>query len=114
MGMKEISWKEFEQVELRAGVVVKAEDFPEARRPAYKISVDFGAEIGIKRTSAQFTDLYTKEDLLGRQVVGGVNFPIKQIGPVMSEFLLAGFYREDGAVVLAIPERDVPLGAKLG
>lgn len=112
--MKEISWNDFAQVELRVGKVVEVAEFPEARKPAYKISVDFGDKIGVKRTSAQFKDLYSKEDLLDRQVVGVVNFPVKQIGPMMSEFLLCGFYREDGAVVLAIPEREVPLGAKLG
>lgn len=112
--MKEISWQEFEQVELRVGIIVEAEDFPEARKPAYKITADFGPVIGIKRSSAQVTDLYSKEDLVGRQIVGVVNFPAKQIGPVRSEFLLCGFYREDRAVVLAVPERQVPNGAKLG
>jgi len=112
--MNEITWNDFEQVELRVGRIITAEEFPEARKPAYKISVDFGDEIGIKRTSAQVTELYTTEVLIGRQIVGVVNFPPKQIGPVMSEFLLTGFYRESGEVVLAIPERDVPNGAKLG
>ena len=96
------------------GTVVKVEDFPEAKKPAYKVTVDFGPDIGVKRSSAQITDLYSKEDLLGRQVIGVVNFPPKQIGPVMSELLLTGFYRPDGAVVLAVPERSVPDGAKLG
>ena len=112
--MKEISWDDFAAVELRVGTVVRVEDFPEARKPAYKITVDFGPEVGTLRTSAQVTTLYTPEELLGRQVVGVVNFPPKQIGPVRSEFLLTGFYREDGAVVLAIPERPVPNGARLG
>lgn len=112
--MKEISWQEFEQVELRVGTIIEVEDFPEARVPAYKIKVDFGAEIGLKKSSAQVTALYDKEDLLGRQVVGVINFPPKQIGPVRSEFLLTGFYRDDGAVVLAVPERSVANGAKLG
>ena len=112
--MQEISWSDFEKVELRVGVVVAVEDFPQARKPSYKISVDFGPKIGRKRTSAQVTDLYTKEDLMGRQVIGVVNFPDKQIGPVRSEFLLTGFTREDGSVVLAVPEREAPLGAKLG
>lgn len=112
--METISWKDFEKVELRVGTVVKVEDFPEAKKPAYKVTVDFGPDIGVKRSSAQITDLYSKEDLLGRQVIGVVNFPPKQIGPVMSELLLTGFYRPDGAVVLAVPERSVPDGAKLG
>ena len=112
--MLEISWSDFEKVELRVGVVVGVEDFPQARKPAYKVTVDFGPDIGRKRSSAQVTDLYSKEDLMGRQVIGVVNFPPKQIGPVRSEFLLTGFTREDGSVVLAVPEREVPLGSKLG
>jgi tRNA-binding protein len=112
--MKEITWQDFEAVALRVGTVLTVEDFPEARQPAYKVTVDFGPEIGIRKTSARITDLYTKEELVGRQVVGVVNFPPKQIGPVRSEFLLTGFYREDGAVVIAVPERPVPNGAKLG
>ena len=112
--MKEISWQDFETVELRVGTVVDVEDFPEARKPAWKVRVDFGPEIGVLRSSAQVTALYGKDDLLGRQVIGVVNFPPKQIGPIRSEFLLTGFYREDGAVVIAVPERVVPNGAKLG
>jgi tRNA-binding protein len=112
--MEKISWQDFEKVELRVGTVVEVADFPEARKPAYKVKVDFGPEIGIKQSSAQITRLYAKEELLGRQVVGVVNFPVKQIGPMRSEFLLTGFYREDGAVVIAVPERPVPNGAKLG
>jgi tRNA-binding protein len=112
--MKEITWQEFEIVELRTGTIVEVEDFAEARVPAYKIRADFGPEIGVKRSSAQVTVLYNKEELLGRQIVGVVNFPPKQIGPVRSEFLLAGFYRDDGAVVLVVPEREVQNGAKLG
>ena len=111
--MKTISWDEFEQVELRVGTIVAVEDFPEARKPAYKITVDFGPEIGAKRTSARITDLYTKDELVGRQIIGVVNLPPKQIGPFRSEFLLTGFYRPDGAVVLAVPDRSVPNGAKL-
>jgi tRNA-binding protein len=112
--MKEISWNDFEAVELRVGTVIAVENFPEARKPAWKLTVDFGPEIGTLRSSAQLVDLYGKEDLLGRQVVGVVNFPPRQIGPFMSQCLITGFYREDGAVVLAVPERDVPNGAKLG
>ena len=112
--MKEISWNDFEQVELRVGKVIGVRDFPEARKPAYIVSVDFGPEIGIKKSSAQVTDLYTKDNLMGRQIVAVVNFPPKQIGPFMSEFLLTGFTREDGSVILAIPEREAELGSKLG
>ena len=112
--MKEINWKEFEQVELRAGTITEAEDFPEARKPAYKITADFGPEIGIRKSSAQITDLYTTEELIGRQILGVVNFPVKRIGPMMSEFLVCGFYRDDGSVVLAVPEQAVTDGAKLG
>jgi tRNA-binding protein len=112
--MADITWQQFEAVEMRAGTIVSVEDFPEARKPAYKIAVDFGPGIGVRRTSAQVTAVYTKDDLLGRQVMGVINFPPKQIGPVRSEFLLAGFYREDGAVILAVPERPVQNGARLG
>jgi len=108
-----ISWDDFEKVRLCAGTVVKVEDFPEAHKPAYKISVDFGPEVGTLRTSARVADLYSREELEGRQVVGVVNFPAKQIGPVRSEFLLTGFHREDGHVVIAVPERNVPDGARL-
>jgi tRNA-binding protein len=112
--MKEINWSDFEAVELRVGTVLKVEQFPEARKPAYKITVDFGPEIGSRRSSAQITDLYTAEELVGRQVVGVVNFPPKQIGPIRSECLITGFYTADGNVVLAVPERAVSNGAKLG
>lgn len=111
--MQTITWQDFERVELRVGTVVTVEDFPEARNPSYKVWIDFGDEIGVKKSSAQITDLYSKEDLIGRQVVAVVNFPKKQIGPFMSECLIAGFYREDGAVILAVPERPVANGSKL-
>ena len=111
---KTIEWSDFEAVELRTGTVVDVQDFPEARRPAYKVWVDFGEEYGIRKSSAQVTTLYTKEELMGRQIVGVVNFPTKQIGPFRSEFLLTGFYREDGAVVLAVPGQEVANGSKLG
>ena len=112
--METIDWPDFARVELRVGTVVRVEDFPEARKPAYKLWVDFGEEIGERKSSAQITDLYDREELLGRQVVAVVNFPPKQIGPIRSECLITGFYRADGAVVLAQPERPVPNGAKLG
>ena len=112
--MHTIDWKDFEKVELRVGTVVEVQDFPEARKPAYRLRVDFGDEIGILKSSAQITDLYQKDELLGRQVLGVVNFPPRQIGPMRSECLVTGFYREDGAVVLAQPASPVPNGAKLG
>ncbi len=111
--MKEISWAEFEAVELRTGTIIEVEDFPEARKPAWKLTIDFGPEIGTRRSSAQITDLYRRDDLLGRQVVGVVNFPPKQIGPVRSECLVTGFVQADGSVVLAQPERPVENGLKL-
>jgi len=112
--MNEISWDDFQRVELRAGTVVSAEPFPEARRPAFKLHVDFGPELGVLKSSAQLTDLYDCEALVGRQVLAVVNFPPKQIGPIRSQCLVTGFYREDGAVVLAVPDAPVPNGARLG
>jgi len=111
--METIDWNDFEKVELRVGTIVEVEDFPEARKPAYKLKIDFGDEIGLRKSSAQITDIYAKEDLLGRQIVAVVNFPAKQIGPMRSECLVTGFHREDGAVVLARPDSEVPNGAKL-
>jgi tRNA-binding protein len=111
--MQQIDWEQFEMVELRVGRIVDVADFPEAKKPAYKVTVDFGPDIGVKKSSARITDLYSKEELLGRQILGVVNFPPKQIGPMRSEFLLTGFYRGDETVVLAVPEREVPLGSRL-
>ncbi len=111
--METISWADFEKVELRVGTILEVEDFPEARKPAYILRIDFGAEIGLKKSSARITDHYRREDLVGKQVIGVVNFPAKQIGPVRSECLVSGFYDEAGAVVLATPDRSVPNGAKL-
>ena len=111
--MNSISWSNFQKIELRIGTIIEVEDFPEARNPAYKLKVDFGKEIGIKKSSAQITNLYTKESLIGKQVVAVVNFPPKQIGPFMSECLVTGFHREDGAVVLAIPDIKINNGARL-
>jgi tRNA-binding protein len=112
--VNEISWTDFEKVELRVGTVVAVAPFPEARKPAYKLTVDFGPEIGLKHSSAQITAHYTQDELKGRQVVGVVNFPSKRIGPFTSECLITGFYREDGSVILAVPDQPVPNGAKLG
>lgn len=111
--MTTIEWQDFAKVELRVGRIIAAEVFKEARKPAYLLQVDFGEELGIKKSSVQITELYTPEDLVGRLVVGVVNFPKKQIGPVMSECLITGFHNAEGAVALCIPDMDVPLGAKL-
>lgn len=111
--MKTIGWDDFEQVELRVGTVIKAEEFPEARRPAYKLTIDFGDEIGVRRSSAQITDHYTVESLVGKQVVAVVNFPAKQIGPFMSECLVTGFMDKNNSVVLAIPDKNCENGSKL-
>ena len=108
-----IEWSDFEKVELRVGTIVEAFDFPEARKPAYKLTIDFGDEIGLRKSSAQITDLYAREELVGRQIVAVVNFPPRQIGPVRSECLVTGFHREDGAVVLARPDSEAPNGARL-
>jgi tRNA-binding protein len=111
--VQKISWQEFERVELRIGRVIRAEPFPQARKPAYILHVDFGQEIGVKKSSAQITHLYKMETLVGRLVVGVVNFPEKQIGPIQSECLITGFHNDRGEVVLCVPDGDVPLGAKL-
>lgn len=111
--MEQINWIDFEKVELRVGTVIDVQDFPEAKIPAYILEVDFGSDIGKKKSSARITSLYSKQELLGRQIIGVVNFPPKQIGPFSSEFLCSGFYREDGSVVLAVPEKSVPNGSKL-
>lgn len=112
--MEKINWSDFERIDLRAGTVVEVEDFPEARKPAYKVKIDFGEEIGHRKASARITEHYSREDLLGKQVICVLNFPPKQIGPFISECLLTGLYLEDGSVVLAVPDQKVSNGAKLG
>ena len=111
--MNQISWDDFQKIELRIGTIVDVQDFPEAINPAYKLQVDFGEELGVKKSSAQITEIYSKQDLLGKQVMAVVNFPPKQIGPIMSECLVTGFHREDGAVVLAKPDMELKNGARL-
>jgi len=110
---KQITYDDFEQVDIRVGTVVRAEPYPEARKPAIKMWIDFGAEVGEKKTSAQLTKHYTPESLTGRQVAAVVNFPPRQIGAFMSEVLVLGFPDEDGDVVLIGPGQDVPKGGKL-
>ena len=111
--MDTIGFDDFLKVELRVGRVLSAEAFAQARKPAYILHVDFGPELGVRKSSAQVTAHYTPDELVGRLVVAVVNFPNKQIGPLMSECLVTGFHDADGAVALCVPDRDVPLGTKL-
>ncbi len=110
---EQITFEDFERVDIRVGTVLKAEPFPEARKPAYRLTVDFGPEIGVKRSSAQITKHYGLDELTGRKVAAVVNFPPRQIGPMMSEVLCLGFPDEEGGVVLVGVDRDVPDGGKL-
>jgi tRNA-binding protein len=110
--METINWSDFEKVELRVGTILEAVDFPEVRKPAFKVKVDFG-EFGIRWSSAQITKHYTKEELPGRQIVGVINFPKKQIANFMSEFLVTGFADENGDIVLTVVDKKVPNGSKL-
>jgi tRNA-binding protein len=108
-----LSYADFERVDIRVGRIIEVQDFPEARKPAYKLRIDFGPELGIRKSSAQVTKHYVKGDLIHRLVVAVVNFPPRQIGPFMSEVLTLGVPDADGAVVLLTPERDVPLGGRM-
>lgn len=111
--MQQISWADFEKVELRVGTIIEVNDFPEAKKPAYKLKIDFGPDIGIKNSSAQITVHYTNNELIGKQVVCVLNFLPKKIGPFVSQVLTTGFADQNGSVVLCVPERSVPNGAKL-
>jgi tRNA-binding protein len=108
-----IGFDDFMKVDIRAGTIIGVEEFPQARKPAWKLTVDFGPEIGVKRSSAQITVHYGADDLMGRQVLGVVNFPPRQIGPFMSEVLVLGLYDDAGAVVVIGPERAVPNGSRM-
>lgn len=110
----EISWMDFEKIEMRVGTIVSVDDFPEARKPAYQLAIDFGNTIGIRKSSAQITKRYRKEDLLNRQIVAVVNFPKKQIGKFMSECLVLGAVGEEGDVVLLSPDFKVGNGSRIG
>ena len=108
-----ITWQDFEKVDIRVGTIIKVEDFPEARKPAYILHVDFGSEIGIKKSSSQITDLYDKDQLKDKQVMGVVNFSPTQVGPIMSECLVLGFYRKNNSVVLATNDLAIDNGSRL-
>ena len=108
-----ITYEDFEKVDIRTGRIIEVRDFPEARKPAYVLEVDFGPEIGVRRSSAQITDLYTPDTLVDRLVVAVVNFAPKQIGPLMSQCLVTGFHDAQGRVVLCVPDADVPPGTRL-
>jgi tRNA-binding protein len=110
----DLTWSEFERVEMRVGTIIQVDDFPEARKPAYQLTIDFGTEIGIRKSSAQITKRYSKEDLTARQIVGVVNFPRKQIGKFMSECLVIGAVGEDGDVILLAPDFKIENGLRIG
>ena len=108
-----IEYDDFLKVDIRAGLIISVDDFPEARKPAWKLTIDFGDEIGIKKSSAQITDHYSRDDLIGRQIMAVVNFPPRQIGPFMSEVLTLGVSDEVGKVVLLGPDQEVPNGSRM-
>jgi tRNA-binding protein len=109
-----ITWNDFEKIDIRAGTIIEVDDFPKARKPAYKLTIDFGEDLGLKRSSAQVTAHYSKEDLLNRKVIAVVNFPPKQIADFVSECLVLGIYDENNDVILLQPERNVKNGMKVG
>lgn len=111
--VEQITYDDFVKVDIRVGKVLEAEEFPEARKPAFKMRIDFGGDIGTRKSSAQITGLYKLEELVGRRVMAVVNFPPRQIGPIMSEVLVLGFHDENGNVSLAAPDHEVPIGARL-
>ncbi|MNL19491.1 tRNA-binding protein YgjH [compost metagenome] len=110
----DLTWNEFERTDMRVGTILEVNDFPEARKPAYQLTIDFGSEIGIRKSSAQITKRYQKEDLVNRQIVAVVNFPRKQIGKFMSECLVLGAVGEEGDVILLAPDFKIPNGLRIG
>ncbi len=108
-----ITYQDFEKVDIRVGRILKVEDFPQARKPAYILEIDFGPEIGVKKSSAQLTTNYTKEELIGKLVIAVVNFPVKRIGPFLSEVLTLGLPDGNGGVILLCPTKELPLGGKM-
>ncbi|MBC8221588.1 MAG: tRNA-binding protein [SAR86 cluster bacterium] len=111
--MNDLAWKEFERVDIRVGTILSAEEFKEAIKPAIKMTIDFGKEIGIKKSSAQITHHYSPQSLIGMQITAVINFPKKQIGPFMSECLVTGFTQPDGSIILAVPQKGAANGSRL-
>lgn len=107
------TYDDFQKLDIRVGKIIIVEDYPEARKPSYKIEIDFGTDVGIKKSIGQFPANYTKEDLQGKQVIGVINFPPRQIGPAVSEVLTLGMPNEKGEAILVSPDKEVPLGGKL-